>query len=64
MNIATAEILDLAAEVNPPGRRTLGMLIKPGFVDKGAEQDILDLVRGRKMKLKLGYCGRGGLGLT
>ena len=56
VDIATTEILDMAAEVDPSGQRTLGILTKPDLVDKGAEQDIIDLVRGRKKKLKLGYC--------
>ncbi|KAI9706563.1 MAG: hypothetical protein M1836_003570 [Candelina mexicana] len=56
VDIATTEILDMAAEVDSTGQRTLGILTKPDLVDKGAEQDIIDLVRGRKKKLKLGYC--------
>ena len=45
VDIATQEILNLAAEVDPSGQRTLGVLTKPDLVDKGAEQDIMDLVR-------------------
>ena len=45
----------MAAEVDSSGQRTLGILPKPDLVDKGAEQDIIDLVQGRKKKLKLGY---------
>jgi Dynamin central region/Dynamin family len=56
VDIATTEILDMAAEVDPTGQRTLGILTKPDLVDKGAEQDTIDLARGRKKKLKLGYC--------
>ena len=56
VDIATTEILDMAAKVDPSGQRTLGILTKPDIVDKGAEQDITDLVRGKKNKLKLGYC--------
>ena len=56
VDIATTEILDMAAEVDPSGQRTLGILTKPDLVDKGAEHDTMDLVRGRKKKLKLGYC--------
>ncbi len=55
VDIATTEILDMAAKVDPLGQRTLGILTKPDLVDKGAEQDIIELVRGRKDKLKLGY---------
>ena len=56
VDIATTEILDMAAGVDPSGQRTLGILTKPDLVDKGAEHDTMDLVRGRKKKLKLGYC--------
>ena len=56
LDIATTEILDMAAEVDPVGQRTLGILTKPDLVDKGAEHDTIDLVRGRKKRLKLGYC--------
>ncbi len=55
VDIATTEILDMAAKVDPSGQRTMGILTKPDLVDKGAEQDIIELVRGRKNKLKLGY---------
>jgi len=34
----------------------LGILTKPDLVDKGVEQDTMDLVRGRKKQLKLEYC--------
>jgi hypothetical protein len=56
VDIATQEILNLAKEVDPAGQRTLGVLTKPDLVDKGAEQDIMDLVQGKRNKLKLGYC--------
>jgi len=56
VDIATQEILNLAKEVDPTGQRTLGVLTKPDLVDKGAEQDIMDLVQGKRNKLKLGYC--------
>lgn len=56
VDVATQEIIELAAEVDPSGERTLGVLTKPDLVDKGAEQDIIDLVRGKRHELKLGYC--------
>jgi hypothetical protein len=56
VDIATQEILNLAAEVDSSGERTLGVLTKPDLVDKGTEQDIMDLVQGKRNKLKLGYC--------
>jgi hypothetical protein len=55
VDIATQEIVNLAKEVDPTGQRTLGVLTKPDLVDRGAEQDVLDLVRGNKNKLHLGY---------
>lgn len=56
VDIATTEILDMAAEVDPSRQRTLGIwiLTKPDLVDKGAEHDTIELVPGRKKKLKLG----------
>ncbi|KAL8836214.1 MAG: hypothetical protein Q9176_006475 [Flavoplaca citrina] len=51
----TSRILKKAEEVNPDGIRTLGVLIKPDLVDKGAEKDVIDLVEGRKYQLKLGW---------
>ena len=56
VDFATTEILEMAAEVDPTGQRTLGILTKPDLVDEGAEQDIVDLVMGRRKKLSLGYC--------
>src|SRR5438034_10826177 len=51
VDIATQEILSMAKEVDPHGQRTLGVVTKPDLVDKGAEGDVLDLVRGKKQKL-------------
>lgn len=56
VDIATQEILSMAEEVDPLGQRTLGVLTKPDLVDKGGEEHVMDLVRGTKNKLKLGYC--------
>jgi Dynamin central region/Dynamin family len=56
VDIATQEILTIAEDVDPKGVRTLGVLTKPDLVDKGGEENILDLVRGRKQVLNLGYC--------
>lgn len=55
VDIATTEILDIAPKVDQPGQRTLGILTKLDLVEDGAEQDVLDLMRGKKMKLKLGF---------
>lgn len=56
VDIATQEILELAGEVDPHGQRTLGVLTKPDLVDRGAEKDVIDLVQGRKNRLRPGYC--------
>lgn len=56
VDIATQEILSMAAEVDPQGQRTLGVLTKPDLVDEGSEQLVMELVRGGKNQLKLGYC--------
>lgn len=55
VDIATQEILTMAADVDPSGQRTLGVITKPDLVDKGAEQDVVDLVLGRRNRLRLGY---------
>ena len=56
VDVATQEILDMAQKVDPNGLRTLGVLTKPDLVDRGAEAPIIDLVDGRRYKLKLGWC--------
>lgn len=56
VDIATQEILGLAGEVDPHGQRTLGVLTKPDLVDRGAEKDVINLVQGKRNKLRLGYC--------
>jgi hypothetical protein len=55
-DIATQSILTIAAEADSQGIRTLGVLTKPDLVDKGAEQNVIDLIKGKRNKLKLGYC--------
>lgn len=56
VDIATQEILEMAAECDTEVERTLGVLTKPDLVDAGAEQHVLDLVEGKSHKLKLGWC--------
>jgi Dynamin central region/Dynamin family/Dynamin GTPase effector domain len=56
VDIATQEILSMAEEADPLGERTMGVLTKPDLVDGGAEEAVMDLVRGTKNKLNLGYC--------
>ncbi|OBT73998.1 hypothetical protein VF21_06003 [Pseudogymnoascus sp. 05NY08] len=56
VDIATQEILTMAEKADPNGLRTLGVLTKPDLVDDGAEHQVIDLVMGKRNKLKLGYC--------
>ena len=42
-DIATSEILQMAKAVDPGGARTVGVLTKPDLVDKGAEDEILQV---------------------
>ncbi|KAI9791397.1 MAG: hypothetical protein M1816_003964 [Peltula sp. TS41687] len=55
-DIATQEILTIADGVDRHGERTLGVLTKPDLVDKGGEEGVMDLVRGKRNPLRLGYC--------
>ncbi|KAH0360172.1 dynamin GTPase, partial [Aureobasidium melanogenum] len=56
VDIATQEILTLAEEADPDGHRTLGVLTKPDLVDPGAEAGVLQLIKGEKHPLNLGWC--------
>jgi Dynamin family/Dynamin central region len=55
VDVATQEILQLAADVDPEGKRTLGVLTKPDLVDTGAEGRVVDLLQGRAHPLRLGW---------
>ncbi|XP_068122128.1 interferon-induced GTP-binding protein Mx3-like isoform X2 [Hyperolius riggenbachi] len=55
VDIATTEALEMAKQVDPDGERTLGILTKPDLVDKGAEADIVSVVRNLVYSLKKGY---------
>jgi hypothetical protein len=55
IDLATQEILELAAEADVHGDRTLGVLTKPDLVDRGAESGVVDLVEGRARPMKLGW---------
>lgn len=57
VDIATQEILKLAKEADPNGIRTMGVLTKPDLApERATQQNILDLVQGKRKDLKLGYC--------
>lgn len=55
VDVATQEILQMAADVDPEGKRTLGVLTKPDLVDAGAEGRVIDLLEGRAHPLRLGW---------
>jgi dynamin family protein len=55
VDIATQEILTMAEEVDEEGIRTLGVLTKPDLVDSGAEKPVLDLVKGVRHQLEMGW---------
>ena len=41
VDIDTQEIVQLAEDADPKGRRTLGVITKPDLVDKGAEEKVI-----------------------
>ncbi|XP_003203009.1 interferon-induced GTP-binding protein Mx [Meleagris gallopavo] len=55
MDIATTEALKMAQEVDPTGKRTLGILTKPDLVDKGTEEAVLKIMRNEVIPLRKGY---------
>ena len=55
VDIATVDILERAAKVDPGGARTMGVLTKPDLVDKGAESGVLGVLANRVKPLKHGY---------
>ncbi|KAI0839115.1 dynamin family protein [Hypoxylon sp. FL0890] len=55
-DVATQQILKRAAEVDPDGKRTLGVLTKPDLLKETATKDaVVDLVKGNRNELQLGY---------
>lgn len=54
VDVATQKILELAAEADRDGARTLGVLTKPDFVDKGGESGVVALLDGHARRMKLG----------
>eukprot|EP00758_Cryptobia_borreli_P011818 Tbor_TRINITY_DN5693_c1_g1::TRINITY_DN5693_c1_g1_i8::g.9265::m.9265/K14754/MX1; interferon-induced GTP-binding protein Mx1 len=55
VDLATSEILERASRVDPDGSRTIGVLTKPDLVDKGAEDEVIKVLRNIKRPLKRGY---------
>lgn len=62
-DIANQKILRLAAEADPQGKRTLGVLTKPDLAIENATKAVIcDLVNGKRRDLHLGYCVVKNLG--
>ncbi|XP_053311709.1 interferon-induced GTP-binding protein Mx2-like [Spea bombifrons] len=55
VDIATTEALEMARQVDPSGERTLGILTKPDLVDKGAENQVISVVRNQVYALNKGF---------
>lgn len=55
VDIATTEALQMAREVDREGRRTLGVVTKPDLVDRGAEQELIEVVTNARYHLRRGY---------
>lgn len=55
IDIATVEMLERAAEVDPEGSRTMGVLTKPDLVDEGAEKGVLAVLENHTKPLTHGY---------
>ena len=51
-DLATTEALQLAAEVDPEGARTVGVLTKPDLMDPGTEHLIGEILEGRVVRLR------------
>ncbi|KAF6829427.1 Iinterferon-induced GTP-binding protein Mx2 [Colletotrichum plurivorum] len=55
VDVATQNILTYAAEADPDGKRTLGVLTKPDLVKTATRQAAMDLIRCKRRDLQLGY---------
>ncbi|KAM9409427.1 interferon-induced GTP-binding protein Mx-like [Pholidichthys leucotaenia] len=55
VDIATTEALKMAQQVDPDGERTLGIMTKPDLVDKGTEENVVDIVNNEVIHLNKGY---------
>ncbi|KAJ4326279.1 hypothetical protein N0V84_003145 [Fusarium piperis] len=56
-DIANQKILTYAKEVDPEGKRTLGVLTKPDLaVEEATKAVVVNLVNGNRRDLVLGYC--------
>jgi interferon-induced GTP-binding protein Mx1 len=50
-----SSILALAQQVDPDTQRTIPVITKPDLIDKGAEQQVVDLLLGKKIPFQLGF---------
>ncbi|KAL2829301.1 P-loop containing nucleoside triphosphate hydrolase protein [Aspergillus pseudoustus] len=55
VDIVTQKIILRVKEVDPTGRRTLGVLTKPDLVECGQEKQVLDLLMGESLPLQHGW---------
>jgi len=53
-DIATCDILERAAQVDPTGERTIGVLTKPDLVGPGSEDEVIAVLNNVSKPLKLG----------
>ena len=54
-DIATIDILERAAKVDPNGTRTIGVLTKPDLIGPGSEDEVVQVLRNVRKPLSLGY---------
>lgn len=54
-DVATIDVLERAAKCDPMGSRTIGVLTKPDLVDKGAECEVIQVMKNLRKPLALGY---------
>lgn len=54
-DIATIDILERAAVVDPAGIRTIGVLTKPDLIGPGGENEAVEVILNKRKPLKLGY---------
>lgn len=47
VDLATQEILEMAKDVDPSYQRTIGVMTKPDLVDRGAEQKVVEVIKGK-----------------
>ncbi|KAL3464549.1 P-loop containing nucleoside triphosphate hydrolase protein [Aspergillus heterothallicus] len=54
-DIVTQDIILRVRDVDPNGRRTLGILTKPDLVERGEEKQALDMLMGKALPLQHGW---------